>query len=153
MNNKFLYNAACIVMLTTFLAGCGGRAPNPISISRPGDMMMSCFSLESEMCEVEGYIKKLIPDTQKTGKNVGLGVAGCFLLVPWFFMDFSDAEKIEVDAYRQRYNHLVRIYNAKRCDIKMMRREIPAFDDPRRNRFDDKPDHRSRRHHLDDDDF
>ena len=49
----------------------------------------------------------LIPASDKTAKNVALGIAGCFLLVPWFFMDFSQAEQTEINALRQRHNHLV----------------------------------------------
>ena len=41
-------------------------------------------------------------------------------------MNFSDAEKIEINAYRTRYNHLVRIYNDKRCGES--KQEIPAFE-------------------------
>ena len=32
-----------------------------------------------------------------------------------FFMDFSDAEKIEVEALQARYNHLARLHNEKSC--------------------------------------
>ena len=49
----------------------------------------------------------LIPASDKTAKNVALGIAGWFLLVPWFFMDFSQAEQTEINALRQRHNHLL----------------------------------------------
>lgn len=60
-------------------------------------------------------IQRLIPDTDKTGKNVALGVAGLLIWPIWFAMDFSDAEKIEVNALRQRYNHLVVLASEKEC--------------------------------------
>jgi hypothetical protein len=36
------------------------------------------------MCEIEGNIKTLLPESEKTGKNVGPGVAGALLIVSWF---------------------------------------------------------------------
>ena len=48
---------------------------------------------------------------------MALGVAGWFLLVPWFFMDFKNAEAHEYEAYRQRYNHLSRIARVKNCRL------------------------------------
>ena len=41
-------------------------------------------------------------------------------------MNFSDAEKIEINAYRTRYNNLVRIYNDKKCGTS--KQEMPAFE-------------------------
>ena len=105
----------CIVLtVTCTLSGCG-RSANPVQIWQPTDDQLSCSSLLSAMDEAENNIKRLLPKSEKTGKNVALGVAGAFLLVPWFFMDFSEAEKIEIDAYRNRYNHLARLYRDKGC--------------------------------------
>lgn len=39
------------------------------------------------------------------------------MLFPWFFMDLGHAEEEEVNAYRQRYNHLASIAADKDCDI------------------------------------
>lgn len=66
---------------------------------------------------------QLVPSTEKTGKNVALGVTGAFFLVPLFFMDFSQAEQIEVNAYRQRYNHLAILAMEKGCETQ--RKPIP----------------------------
>lgn len=63
-------------------------------------------------------MQRLLPKTDKTGQNVALGVAGAFLLVPWFFMDFKEAEQTEYEAYRQRYNNLAMIAMDKNCGIK-----------------------------------
>lgn len=60
-------------------------------------------------------MQELLPKQNKTGKNVALGVAGAFFLVPWFFMDFSDAERVEYNALRNRYNHLASIAMSKHC--------------------------------------
>jgi len=72
------------------------------------------------MSFINAEIAKLIPETSKTGKNVVLGTTGAFFLVPLFFMDFSKAEQIEVDALRHRYQHLSVIAQDKKCDIKSL---------------------------------
>jgi len=107
------------------LAGCAGRDPNPVFIQQYGDREKSCETLEVEISQIEQEIQRLVPQTNKTGKNVALGVTGVFLIVPLFFMDLSQAERIEVEAYRQRYNHLVIIATEKGCS---KRETIAPFD-------------------------
>jgi hypothetical protein len=81
------------------------------------------------MAFIQGEIQRLIPQTEKTGKNVALGVTGFFFIVPLFFMDLSQAEQIEVDAYRQRYNHLLIIAADKQCGTEGQ--PIPQFTKPK----------------------
>lgn len=123
--------ASCLrkifIMFLAFIlvVGCAGRTAAPVNVYQYGDEKKSCKALQSELAFTESEIQRLLPQTEKTGKNVALGIAGAFLLVPWFFMDMSKAEQIEINALRQRYNHLVIISNEKDCgfDIK----EIPDF--------------------------
>lgn len=116
------------LVITTLVIGCAGRAANPVMIQQYGDDKKTCQALEREMAFIQGEIQRLIPQTEKTGKNVALGVTGFFFLVPLFFMDFSKAEQIEVDAYRQRYNHLLIIAGDKQCRIEGQ--PIPEFGKP-----------------------
>lgn len=106
------------LLIPVMLCACGGRTPSPVMAAQYGDAQKSCRSLEYEMQNIQGEIQRLLPDRDKTGMNVALGVAGFFVLVPWFFMDFKNAEATEYEAYRQRYNHLASIALDKRCDIK-----------------------------------
>lgn len=116
--------AVALLLATSVLAGCAGRTPNPVPLSRTGDHQMSCGSLHAELEDIDHQVRQLLPKSEKTGKNVGLGIAGAFLVVPWFFMDFSDAEKIEIAAYQNRYNHISRIYNDKHCGQKIQQIHI-----------------------------
>jgi len=109
----------------TLCVGCAGRAANPVMIQQYGDDKKSCQALEREMEFIQGEIQRLVPQTEKTGKNVVLGVTGFFFIVPLFFMDLSKAEQMEVDAYRQRYNHLLIIAGDKQCELD--KTEIPDF--------------------------
>lgn len=116
------------LVAVTLSVGCAGRAANPVMIQQYGDDKKSCQALEREMVFIQGEIQRLVPQTEKTGKNVALGVTGFFFLVPLFFMDLSQAEQMEVDAYRQRYNHLLIIAGDKQCGLN--RTEIPPFTKP-----------------------
>ncbi len=107
--------------------GCAGRTANPVMLHQYGDANKSCRALESELLFIQAEIARLVPKTQKTGKNVALGVTGWFFIVPLFFMDLSDAEQVEVNAYRQRYNHLVILAEEKNCGIVL---EEPATEEP-----------------------
>ena len=108
------------------LAGCAGRAANPVMIQQYGDDSKTCPALEREMAFIQDEIQLLIPQTEKTGKNVALGVTGFFFIVPLFFMDLSEAEQVEVNAFRQRYNHLLIIAGDKQCGIDGQ--SIPEFE-------------------------
>ena len=63
-----------------------------------GGESLCCRGLELSMSEAQSKMQRLVGDTDKTGQNAELGVAGVFLLVPWFFMDLKDGEKVEYDA-------------------------------------------------------
>lgn len=114
-----------VIFILLFLVGCGGRAANPVMIQQYGDGKKSCQSLEMELSQIENEIQQLMPKTNKAGKNIALGVAGAFFIVPWFFMDLSQAEQMEVNAFRQRYNHLLIITSEKKCGLE--KEVIPDF--------------------------
>ena len=116
---------AIIVVLACSLAACGGRAAHPVMIQQYGDRQKSCEVIEVEMAQIQQEINRLIPKTKKTGKNTALAVAGWFLIVPFFFMDLSEAEQEEIEAYRKRYNHLLLIATDKKCGTE--REVIPEF--------------------------
>ena len=107
--------AALVFALCIGVAGCAGRTPNPVQSYQYGDDKKSCNTLKAEISSLEAEIAAKIPDSNKTGSNVALGVAGVFLIVPWFFMDFSKADQVEVEALRRRYNSLVLIASEKSC--------------------------------------
>lgn len=104
-----------LILLPALLAACAGRPANPVMVDQVGDSKKSCQAIQTEMKTIETEISRLMPQTDKKGKNIGLGVAGAFLLVPLFFMDLTESEKIEVEAFRQRYNRLKIIAVEKQC--------------------------------------
>jgi len=122
-HGNVLFRALMFAVLI-FVSACGGRTPNPVMVAQYGDYQKSCKALEFEMMTIQGEIQRLLPKSDKTGQNVALGVAGWFLLVPWFFMDFKNAEQTEYEAYRQRYNHLATIALDKKCKVTPV--ELPS---------------------------
>ena len=104
-----------IVLAALLLTGSAGRPASPVMVYQHGDEARSCDVLERELELTGKDIIALMPQTDKADKNTRLGVAGVFLLVPFFFMDISKAEQIEVNALTKRYNHLIEIAVEKDC--------------------------------------
>lgn len=116
MNKKTMSLMIVFTMIFPFLQGCAGHTANPVSMYQPSDGGLSCQSILYSMSEIDRKVKRLLPASNKTGKNVAIGVVGAVIFWPaLFFMDFTDSEKVEIAAYRDRYEHLARLYENKRC--------------------------------------
>ena len=100
----------CLLLAcSVFLAGCAGREANLVQVRQLGDEQKTCDDLRSELYYIENEISRLLPKSDKTGRNIALGATGILFIVPLFFMDLKQGEKKEIEAYRQRYNHLLMI--------------------------------------------
>ena len=65
-------------------------------------------------------------------------LSGGLLIVPWFFLDLTDADKIEANAQRARYNYLVDRGVKRNCRLKIPHIKKFYFDDKgykKRNRW------------------
>ena len=129
-------NLVVLTFCVLLLAACAGRTPNPVSEYQYGDEKKSCERLRAEISTINNEIAVLLPDVDKTGQNVALGVVGLWLIVPWFFMDFSEAEQVEINALRRRHNNLVAIASEKDCGFED--EAIPAFMPPKEEEKDSK---------------
>lgn len=109
------YRIFTVFLISSILAACAGRVANPSASYRIGDDAMSCSEIKAELSHVQSRVDALVPESEKTGKNVALGVAGWFLIVPWFFMDLSKSEQVEIKAYQERYLSLEKLYSRKDC--------------------------------------
>jgi hypothetical protein len=121
MNHRKNFFAS--VLCSVLLIGCAGRPANPVMVDQIGDPKKSCASIQTEMKGIEAEIARLMPQTDKSGKNIGLGIAGAFFLVPLFFMDMTESEKIEINAYKQRYNRLNIVAVEKKCPFALTEEE------------------------------
>ncbi len=108
----------CIVLVfSVLLTGCAGREANLVQIRQLGDERKSCDSLRSEINFIDNEIARLLPKSDKTGKNIALGATGILFIIPLFFMDLKQGERKEIEAYRQRYNHLLLITQQRDCKL------------------------------------
>lgn len=74
--------SVALLSLCIGIYGCAGRTPNPVMPQQYGDEKKSCNAIKQELTFIEGEIQRIIPNADKTGSNVALGVAGAFLIVP-----------------------------------------------------------------------
>lgn len=106
------------VLLSLALTGCAGSAPRTIPTHQPGDEKRSCKSLVAEIAANEDEIIKLTKEKNKTlRKNVGMGIVGALIVVPWFFMDLKGREAAEMRALRHRNKILRNLAAGKKCDL------------------------------------
>tara|TARA_R110002110_G_scaffold33533_1_gene114734 strand:- start:54749 stop:55195 length:447 start_codon:yes stop_codon:yes gene_type:complete len=118
-DKKMFYKAISLLCVSAILAGCAGRAANPVTVRQMNDNNKSCSMIQYEMSSIENNIQTLIPQSDKTGKNVALGIGGLFIWPMWLFMDLSSAEKEEINAYRMRHDHLLSLAQEKGCGTRM----------------------------------
>ena len=125
-----------ICMLNIFVvtfAGCAGREANPIPIYLPGDENRSCQGLKTEVAQLQVDMARILPKTNKGLTNALWATGGVFFIVPFFFMDLKDAEKVEFEAMRQRHNRLLVYAAEKGCDMGGIRAErIPSFQEQKK---------------------
>jgi hypothetical protein len=111
-----MHQGLIFIAVASIISGCVHTVANPVQVAQIGDESKSCRAIVNEIEEM----KALILSTQsegnvKTAKNVGLGVAGAFLLVPWFFMDLGNAPTVEQKAAQARIKRLTALYEDKKC--------------------------------------
>ena len=116
---KFQPVLVLIVVVLFFVQGCAGRAAHPVQVAQSGDLKKACKSLRKETKKIRQNIKRMIPAVKKADKKrTLLMLSGGLLIVPWFFLDLSDADKIEANAKRARHNYLVDVAKKRNCRFK-----------------------------------
>ena len=127
---KFQPVFVLIVVVLFFVQGCAGRAAHPVKVTQSGDNKKTCKSLHKETKQIRRSIKKMIPAVKKADKKrTLLMLSGGLLIVPWFFLDLSDADKIETNAKRARHNYLVDVAKKRNCRLKIPYIKKFYFDD------------------------
>ena len=131
MKNRKSQTILVLIVIILFLTqGCAGRAAHPVKIAQSGDVKKTCKALRKETKQIKRNIRKMIPAVKKADKKrTLLMVSGGLLIVPWFFLDMSDADKIEANAQRARYNYLVDIAGRRNCRFKVPKLKKFYFDD------------------------
>ena len=130
VNRKFQPVPVLIIVTLFFTQSCAGRAAHPVQVAQSGDVKKACKSLRKETKHIKRNIKRMIPAVKKADKKrTLLMLSGGFLIVPWFFLDLTDADKIETNAQRARYNYLADIAGKRNCRFKVPKLQKFYFDD------------------------
>jgi len=88
-------------------------------VAQSGDTKKSCKALRKETQQILRKIHKMVPYIKKKDKKKVLKmVTGALIVIPWFFVDTKDAEKVEVNALRKRYNYLADLADGRNCRFK-----------------------------------
>jgi hypothetical protein len=120
MNRKCRIVLALVVVVLFFVQSCAGRAARPVKVSRSGDVKKTCNELQYETRKYRKNLKKMIPNIRAADKKrTLLMISGGLLIIPWFFLDLTDADKVEANAQRARYNHLINIAKKHSCRLKL----------------------------------
>lgn len=105
-----------IVVLCAALMGCAGRSPAPVATVQPQDQFMDCTALMAEVQSNNAKVQQLATDQGfKTTQNVAAGVAGLFIPVLWFGMDFQGTADKETQALQARQQYLASLAAQRRC--------------------------------------
>lgn len=127
-------NLICVfTAVMIFIAGCAGREANPIPVYMPGDENRSCAAYEAEIAQLQADMARILPKTNKGVSNTLWAVGGVICIVPFFFMDLKDAEKIEFEAMRARHNRLLIYATENECTFGSVRAErIPSIEEQKK---------------------
>ena len=130
VNRKFQPALLLIVMVLFLTQSCAGRAAHPVQVAQSGDNKKTCKSLRKETKQIRQKIRRMMPAVKKADKKrTLLMLSGGLLIVPWFFLDLSDADKIETNAQRARHNYLVDVAKKRNCRFKVSKLKKFYFDD------------------------
>jgi hypothetical protein len=106
---------AMALAAVVFASACAGRAPAPVAVVQPVDETMNCDAIQAEVNANTQRIAELGSEQgAKVAQNVAAGVAGVFLIVPFFLMDFQNAAGKDEAALKSRNDYLATLAR-QRC--------------------------------------
>src|SRR5499427_8381243 len=110
-----LTRAIAIGACAAMCVACAGRDPQPVATVQPTDVNATCAMIVAEIEANNIRVKELAGEEGgKVAQNVVAGVAGEFIPVLWFGMDFKGAASKEVTALQARQQYLTTLAT-ERC--------------------------------------
>jgi len=105
----------CAGVVALLCAACAGRDPQPVATVQPTDSNATCAMITAEIQANNIKVQELANEEGgKVAQNVVAGVAGVFIPVLWFGMDFKGAASKEVTALQARQQYLATLAT-ERC--------------------------------------
>ncbi len=104
-----------ILSFVLALGACAGRAPNPVAAVQPQDQYADCAAITAEIEANNRRVNELAGEGNlKVVQNVAAGVAGVFVPVLWFGMDWQGTANTEIAALQSRQQYLATLAG-QRC--------------------------------------
>ena len=105
-----------IVFASIALLSCAGRAPQLVSVVQPQDRHMDCAAIIAEVQANNAKVQELAGEQGlKVAQNVTAGVAGIFIPVLWFGMDWQGTATKEIRALQSRQQYLAALAEQRNC--------------------------------------
>lgn len=97
------------------IAGCAGRAPQPVAVVQPHDQGSDCIAVQAEIQANNTRVQQLADDQGiKVAQNVAAGVAGLVIWPLFFAMDLQGTASTEINALQARQQYLA-VLAQQRC--------------------------------------
>jgi len=97
------------------LGACAGRSPQPVAVVQPQDPYSDCAAITAEIEANNRRVNELASEGNlKVAQNVAAGVAGVFVPVLWFGMDWQGAAGTEAASLQSRQQYLATLAQ-QRC--------------------------------------
>jgi hypothetical protein len=114
---KVFVNLVLITIVCAAVSACRGRNANPIQVVQDRDHKLSCEEMQMELLSIQRYMQTLRAErSQSNVGNVAAGVGSLIFLPAIAFLDLSKAEKVEIEAYKSRYEHLQYLMVTRKCN-------------------------------------
>lgn len=93
--------AILAIGIAALVSACAGRSPQPVAVVQPQDQFSDCAAIMAEVEANNRKVQELAEEKGlKTTQNVAAGVAGIFIPVLWFGMDWQGTQDKETAARR-----------------------------------------------------
>lgn len=108
--------ALSAALISVLCAACAGRSPQPVAVVQAQDRYMDCTAIIAEVEANNQKVQDLASEKGlKTTQNVAAGVAGFFVPILWFGMDWQGTQDKEIAALQSRQQYLAMLAEQRRC--------------------------------------
>lgn len=117
MKQSSLRFAAAVVLVSLLLAACAGRTAHPIKSVYPDDATLSCTDIQTERRKNNGEIVRLTAEKARRIRHNVNSLLTFFCIIPLFELNFSNADGIEIEAYKERNRRLGDLAKQLNCNL------------------------------------
>ena len=113
---SYIKSLALFALATTFMPNCLGHPPHPVAVDQESDKRKSCEELSNEITQINRDLKQMdVALREAEMKDEVASFASAIFFPLSILRDFRKAERVEYNALKNRYNHLVKIEHKSEC--------------------------------------